>query len=264
VDVAIVFSADKKGAAERIRDGLAGEGYAVELAEGGGPAPAKAVIVLWSRSAMDSPAIQAAASEASKQSRLVEVSSDGIMPIRDRDDNRVVLLSGWRGEPFHPGWQRISAEVRRLCGAPRARPPAPARAPAPAAAAARASVPKRGALLAGLVVLVLALAGAGLWMLGREAPQPPPPAAVAEAPQPAPVTPLPPVATAEAPAVEVGQSVAPAAVATPEPARAEPRPKRSGPHYSPRQARTMRLFCQRAGRGTRECRVFRKRIAEGW
>lgn len=261
VDVAILFSADKKSAATRIRDGLAGEGYAVDLVEGGGPASAKALIVLWSRSAMGSEAVQAATSEARRQGKLIEVSSDGIMPIGESSEIRTILISGWRGEPFHPGWQRIASEVRRLCGAPGAK-------PAPARTAASAPAPRRGALLAGALVLVLALVGVSLWAIGSQSPEPRPVTTAAPQPPPAP-PPAPlgePVLAEAAPPPEAAPAAsepaaAPAANAAPRPAA---KPKRSGPRYSPRQARTMRLFCQRAGRGTRECRVFKKRVAEGW
>jgi len=281
VDVAIVFSADKKSAATRIRDGLASEGYSVDLVEGGGPASARALIVLWSRSAMESEAVQAAVSEARRQGRLIEASSDGIMPIGEGSESRTILISGWRGEPFHPGWQRISAEVRRLCGAPGAK-PAPAKSAASApATAARAPAPRRGALLAGALVLVLALVGAALWVIGSRSPEPSPvtasavpPRAPTPAPEPAPVgepvlaDAAPPPEAEPIPSEPVAAAVPAAApVPTAAPATAKrpaAKPKRSGPHYSPRQARTMRLFCQRAGRGTRECRIFRQRIAEGW
>ncbi|HEX8668712.1 MAG TPA: hypothetical protein VF727_10115 [Allosphingosinicella sp.] len=297
-DAVIIHCADKKAAAARLRDEAAAAGYDVrscEVDQGTPPAAAalldrvrgaSATIVLWSRAAMASDLIAAAVAEASRHGKLVEVSADGIMPVASADASRVALISGWRGEPYHPGWQRVAAELKRLCGGRRspaleAATAAPSARPAPAAQAAPpARQPKRSGrtpvLISALVGLLLAGLAAAAWM-GREPLQQkrPPPAAQTAPPPPAVARPGP-AAVPPAPAAEPQASDGPSPPAAVErrSAAATPRraaPARSGPEareqvssapvrYSRRNSRTMRLFCERSGRNTPQCRIFRRQM----
>ncbi|HEX8448481.1 MAG TPA: hypothetical protein VF652_02715, partial [Allosphingosinicella sp.] len=116
-DVAILHSADKEKAAARLAESVAAAGFTVDSVEIEDPSGladaldrcgADARILIWSRSLVshalhsgDLPGIR-------KLRGLIEVSADGITPPSGGDESRVVSISGWRGQPFHPGWQRIA------------------------------------------------------------------------------------------------------------------------------------------------------------
>ena len=202
-DVLIYHSRDKMVPAQRLTEAVRALGYAAHLVEAEGaermpiarPGDAGAVLVLWSKGAMASAALQAAAEEARRRCTLIEASADGIMPVAALDAPGAALISGWRGEPFHPGWQRIAGELRQICGAPSAAPPpAAAKAAAMSSPAASATPPAKAAggaaryaarspamVLAGLLVLLFAGMGAAAW-IGRETPQRPAVAAPVPAP----------------------------------------------------------------------------------
>lgn len=212
-DVAIIHDADKGTAAARLVDAVAAAGFAVGTVEVDDPAglaalvessEADARILIWSRPLV-SHALHSGDLTRIRQLRgLIEVSADGIAPPTRGDDARIVSISGWRGQPFHPGWQRIQLELKQYCGVRKPAPEAPAlpaaakdpasqgTAPAPPGGGAR---PKalRLALGGGAAVLLVAGAvGAANW-LGRDTPDPAPrqeileprgPAATAEAARP--------------------------------------------------------------------------------
>ena len=309
IDAVLLYSPDKAAAALRLEEAIRNSGYGINAraagqdgleGEGG---VAKAVIVIWSRASMALAPVQAAAEAARRSGRLIEVSVDGIMPVRV-DDSGIVLLSGWRGEPFHPGWQRIKAALDRLCGAPSPaaagaprKAPAPAAAPPPAAsgaadpappqAAARApvaSAPREPArqrsrwlvpALAGSALLAAAAGGATWWGSGSPAPQP-------EAVAPAAPVQAEPGATrppAQEPMPTTAPPMAEAAPDTPDSAgeAAEKKPSAAASkskaaeipaatvsgRYSPKNSKIMRQFCERSGRSTAQCRAFRRAQAAG-
>jgi hypothetical protein len=189
-DVSIIHSADKGSAAARLAEAVTAAGFAVGAVEIEDPArladvlegcAADARILIWSRPLV-SHALHTGELGRIRQLRgLIEVSADGIAPPSRGDDTRIVSISGWRGQPFHPGWQRISAELKRLCGprkpVPEASPPAaPAKDPRPERTAAAASGggarPQGRRLLLGggaAILLVAAAAGAATWF-GKGAP----------------------------------------------------------------------------------------------
>ncbi|HEX8126646.1 MAG TPA: hypothetical protein VF548_13795 [Allosphingosinicella sp.] len=192
-DVAILHSADKDKAAARLAESVSAAGFAVEsvevedpsgLADAVGRCGAEAKILIWSRSLVSHALHSGDLARIRKIAGLIEVSADGITPPSGGDESRVVSISGWRGQPFHPGWQRIALELKRLCGArkavPEAAPPPvparnpPARAAATAASAAAGRPKGRGLMIGGGAALLLAGAvGASIW-IGESAPQPPP------------------------------------------------------------------------------------------
>ncbi|HEX8309502.1 MAG TPA: hypothetical protein VF645_13915 [Allosphingosinicella sp.] len=204
-DVAIIHSADKEKAAARLVESVAAAGFAVVSVEIGDPTgladavdgcAADARILIWSRPLV-SHALHSGELARIRQIRgLIEVSADGITPPSGGDELRVVSISGWRGQPFHPGWQRIALELKRLCGsrkpAPEAAPPpAPAKEARPERVAPTASSggarPQGRRLMLGAgaaALLAAAAAGAAIWF-GESAPQSPPRQELRETPGPA-------------------------------------------------------------------------------
>lgn len=291
-DVRLLYPPDKYEPALRLAEALAAAGYSVEkqpLAKDEAfprlapeAAKAKALLLIWSRSLV-SAAMAGGLAEARRHPNLIEVSTDGIEPAGDGEASPVVLLCGWRGQPFHPGWQRILAHLERLCGArtlapkdPRAG-PAPSRAPASRRPLAGAAV-AAGVLMAGTLGAVAAFdwsapgstpAREARPAAAREAPPapaavaPPPPVASAElaaAPAPpAPIVPVPAVPARAAPSQERTVGAAAPRKAPKRLASAfEPEVKR----YSRKNSKTMRLFCQRSGRSTPQCRTFARSMRD--
>lgn len=281
-DVVILHARDKDVAAARLEESVAAAGYAVErLADG--PISAErvartaALIVLWSKGAMASAEIQAAANRARSAGTLIEATADGIMPVPALDQPGAALISGWRGEPFHPGWQRIAAELKQICGTRRAQAPAPALAAAavPAAATAGTHTRARRMLPLALAAILFAGLGAAAWFGTSSAPEQP----MVATPAPAPTAPEEPVqfasaeelqpapeeeAVAPPPAVPLQASPAPAPSARPVPRAA---PARTRPRPTP-PAANMRAYCAAAGRSADQCRNYRRedrraRRAEG-
>jgi len=116
---------------------------------------ARAVVVLWSKTSVDSRWVRAEATQGDRNGTLV--------PVMIEDCKRPVMfelvqtadLTRWKGKASDPAWQAFLADVRRVVSreAPAA---APATAPPPAAKAAR---PGR-ILVVGAVVAVVAIAAA--------------------------------------------------------------------------------------------------------
>jgi hypothetical protein len=176
VDVRLLHPSDKHEAAVRLAEALAVAGYEVELealadsgafpclaAEAG---KAKVLLLIWSRQLVTAALASEALVEARRHSNLVEVSVDGIEPVGGGEVSPVVLLCGWRGQPFHPGWQRILADVKRQSG-PR-EPPARSRRTGPPGGAGRTSpgadsrrAPARPAVRAMVAAGALAVATLG-------------------------------------------------------------------------------------------------------
>jgi hypothetical protein len=285
-DAILIYTADRRSAADRLRSAIAEAGYSVGSDAGSASEKlesASAVIVIWSKDALASDALLAAAGEARRQGKLIEVTMDGIKPAGTVDaELRVALLSGWRGQPFHPGWQKLQSELKRLCKAPRS---APARtgakpseaAPGAAAAGLQPRLPEARLLVAAAAALLLILGTGALWPTiqrswSDRAPPPsaedrPVPAAGAQRPgpdrpqagslgasQPAPIAaaPAPP---SDRPQREALQPDKAAGTERKQPAGQPGRSRRAA--SSPSE--TMRLFCERSGRGTRECRAYLRR-----
>jgi len=243
-DVVIIHAPDKGPAAARLAEAVAGAGYAVaavevadpeRLAEALNGADADARILIWSRPLVSHALLSGDLPRIRQLRNVIEVSADGITPPSGGDDSRVVLISGWRGQPFHPGWQRINAELKRLCGARKGpaeavRPtavPASVRAEQAASPAGSASAgrPARTRLIAGAgaaALLVAAALGGASW-LSRRAPPEPARQEVPPAPQPAPSP-----AARSVPAPLPQPSGAPAT-----PATASAEPESTAPSSSP-------------------------------
>jgi hypothetical protein len=316
-DVRLVHHPEKAAAAGRLAEALESAGFAVTreaAAEAGAvletatrSADAAVVVLVWSRALVSAALLGGGVAAIRKQPNLIEVSTDGIEPAGAGDPSPVVSLSGWRGNEYHPGWQRLLSEIGRRCqpGAARVAGPA-AVAPGSGTGAKPAARSGRrvGAGAAVAALLGLAAGAAVLMHSGREAAEPPsgkqaaaalraaperrpaaaavpPPAALEEqaaleaaAPEPAGMA-----AAAAAAGAGLAQGPAPAAeppaakrpAAAPSTARpaakardrkgsgakkAAARPRAPAKRYSPRYSKTMRLFCERSGRSTPQCRTY--------
>jgi hypothetical protein len=307
VDVRLLYPAEKTEAAARLAESIQAAGYVVERKALADPQvfpdlaaqgrEAGVLLLIWSRSLVSAATAGDGLGEARRRPNLIEVSVDGIEPAVGGEVSPVVLLSGWRGQPFHLGWQRILADIKRLCG-PRDGAGKRARQTRAAAAglagADRRSKPSRPAVRAAVAAgaLIAATLGAAA-VLDRGAPDASPPAAARSAlagtsslpgAVRAPREQASPVAVgtvAEAsPDVTFTPGGAPA-VAAPAESGPEPRPSADPPdrrpaaasrstgrkrlanasggevkRYSRKHSKTMRLFCQRSGRSTPQCRSF--------
>lgn len=305
-DILLIFSPDKKPAAQLIRDALNGAGYRAALREvtvaeartipdsAGGSA---ATLLVWSRALASAADADGWLPSLRRHGHVIEISTDSIAP-QSGDESRVILLSGWRGQPYHLGWKRVLGAIERLGAERGTAAPTPA---APAAAAApereapvRAAAGGKGRRLAWPAAAALALAGtvaAAAWIGTRpadsrdaapkaapviiseqETPEAAPPlqAAPEQSPQSgATVAPAPPVPVQPAQAVPAPRPASadakPAAKRAAAPPRASKTRAAAGPlpikRYSKKNSKTMRRFCARAGRSTRECRIFLRSTA---
>jgi hypothetical protein len=304
-DVAIIHAADKATAATRLAESIVAAGYdvsAVEieepdrLADAVDACAADARILIWSRPLVSHVLHSGELPRIRQLPNLIEVSADGITPPSRGDDSRVVLISGWRGQPFHPGWQRILIELKRLCGTrktlaetPRAVAPPANSLPHPAAQPAPGGAPRAPSrlILGGTIAVLLvgAAVGAASWLSGRapdnrprpeltparqpeptiEAPPrmlPAPGAASAVEKEPAAASPALPSKSTVPAKTEAERPQAERAVRSAPPEAAGGGKDRTAPKagsskkYSPRYSKVMRQFCERSGRSTPQCRTF--------
>lgn len=143
----------------------------------------KAVITLWSASAVASEWVRAESEVARGARKLIQASTDGSMPPLPFNLLQAAPLQGWAGEEDHPGWRQIRSSLAALCGPPSRAAPPPAFPPTPPAAKGRAVY---GWLAMG--VLIAMLAGLYLWMSREPSP---PSSPVALQPVAAPAKPAP-------------------------------------------------------------------------
>lgn len=295
-EVEIVFPKGREAAVRRLHDALAEAGYDVgsrdveegdPVSAGGG---ASAVLILWDRSTMAHSGLHAAATAARNRHRAIDVSVDGITPLDLDDDRGLVHLSGWRGDPHHPGWRKIMARLDELCSrraAPITRPAAAPRSESRPATAGRAEGDRaaqpgagKAVLAAAAGVLLLIVVVAALLMSERppaESPaaQPPPsdstsPSATSQAAPAAPAAqeappkgaPTSQPATVPAPprqpAAAIGEAAVPPAAQSPEASQAEPLAATGSPvAEQPRTAKAPRDRRRPAIRYTRYSRNMR-------
>ena len=79
---------------------------------------AKAGIVFWSGSAVESEWVLAEADEARNQKKLIQVSVDGTVPPMPFNMLQFTSLADWQGEDDHHGWQKIQNSLAELCERP--------------------------------------------------------------------------------------------------------------------------------------------------
>jgi TolB-like protein len=131
---------------------------------------AAAVVVLWSQAAAESSWVCAEADQALAMNKLVQATTDGVLPPMPFNQIQCAHLKGWRGANDHAEWRKALASVQALAGEARSK---GRQAPAMPAAAKSGRSPGLGWLLAGGAAgLVLAgVAAAFLWLRpGAQAP----------------------------------------------------------------------------------------------
>ena len=75
---------------------------------------AKAVVVLWSKSAAQSQWVRAEADFARSRGKLVQAQLDDGLPPMPFNQIQSASLKGWRGNVRHPGWEKLAASVAAL------------------------------------------------------------------------------------------------------------------------------------------------------
>jgi hypothetical protein len=286
-DVLVIFPPDRRSAAEQLAQASRDSGYEAALAEIGtsGTGIAElargvpAALLVWSRPLVSSAVAGTWLAGLRQLPNLIEVSTDGIEP-ETGEAGRVVLLSGWRGQPHHLGWQRIVEALKRI-HAPRpargqAERPLPTESRVPSgrqeAAAGSAGRGRRFALPALAAMAALVAVAALTW--NRSAAPAPEPSRRPHAAAPVAAVPLPGAAPTPAPAGPTPEARGlgePFSLTQSAPPRDEARPTRpSGSRaagaavpvkrYSRRYSKTMRLFCARSGRSTPQCRIYLRSV----
>jgi hypothetical protein len=303
-EILILSPPGKDSAVRRLEESIAALGYAVAVEQVGDQAPfpdvaaraaaARATLLIWSRPLVSLALVEDKLAALRQVPGLIEVSADGITP-PDGNEQRVALISGWRGQPFHPGWASIVGRLEQRMGTSRG-PAARAASARPGRPVATAAKPRRRAPVAGGAALALLVIGAGTaWVVETRpagapahraapfaaAPQQPPPASGSPAPQSQPEAPAQPTPTAGNPGAQGnGIAITSGADQPPQPVTGsvnpEGHPARPGglrapearessalkpsripaKRYSAKNSRVMRLFCRGAGRSTPQCRVF--------
>jgi hypothetical protein len=142
VDVFISYARENVDTVRRLAECIAADGYSVwwdadvppHLAYGDVIAEeianAKAVIVVWSRHASASHWVRSEADLGREQTKLIQTSVDGTFPPMPFNQIQFADISGWQGEPDHPGWMKVKTSLNALCG-PNSAPPRPIPAPPP-------------------------------------------------------------------------------------------------------------------------------------
>lgn len=89
-------------------------------------AEAKAVLVLWSKSAAESQWVRAEADFARNAGKLVQAQLDGTLPPMPFNQIQCADLKGWRGSVGHRGWSKLQGSVQALVSGEETPKPAPA------------------------------------------------------------------------------------------------------------------------------------------
>jgi adenylate cyclase len=90
-------------------------------------AEAKAVLVLWSKSAAASQWVRAEADFARNAGKLVQAQLDGTLPPMPFNQIQCADLKGWRGSAGHRGWTKLQGSVQALVSGEEPAKPVPAR-----------------------------------------------------------------------------------------------------------------------------------------
>ena len=75
---------------------------------------ARAAIVVWSGSAVESEWVRAEADVARNQKKLVQTAIDDVMPPMPFNQIQFAQLKDWNGEDDHPGWRKVRASLADL------------------------------------------------------------------------------------------------------------------------------------------------------
>ncbi|HZG32714.1 MAG TPA: TIR domain-containing protein, partial [Sphingopyxis sp.] len=185
VDVFISYSRDNKDRVATIAQAVEAAGYDVwwdaelpphrsygdVITEKIGMA--KAAIVVWSQSSVQSEWVRAEADVARNQKKLVQTAIDDVMPPLPFNQIQFAELADWQGEPDHRGWRKVLMSLEELCGRapPAAAPPVAAPAPPPRPAPAESgAAPQRSSPLPWILGAAAIAAAALVWWLLQPAP----------------------------------------------------------------------------------------------
>ncbi|HEY0044548.1 MAG TPA: hypothetical protein VGB62_08365 [Allosphingosinicella sp.] len=279
-EILLLHPPEKKPAALQLAEALAAQGYRATLEEAApneGPGivtkarTAPAALLIWSRTLASDAVLEGWLAPFRQLPQAIEVTTDSITP-NAGDESHIILLSGWRGQPYHQGWQRILNRLRETA-APKAAPGKPT-APREEAKPATGTRTAKLGLGAAAALTLAAAVGATAWVGTRtpsvEEVTKPVPAATAPVPTPTPQpsASLPPAEPAPIPEVEPTKNEAPsrspratASKPKPTPSALQTKGRTAAPkpvlkRYTKRGAKKMRRFCAKAGRNTPECRTF--------
>lgn len=183
-DIFISYSREDQAVARRFAQAFEREGFSVWWDQSLTPGEAfdqvteqalddaRAVVVLWSKTSVNSRWVRAEATQANAGSRLMPVMIEPCRRPIMFELTHTADLSGWDGSPQDPAWQSLLAGVRKVTG--RETPAStPSSAPVPSAAAAPGAVPRRAALgygIAGLGFLAAGFAAGSLRLGGGNTP----------------------------------------------------------------------------------------------
>ena len=86
---------------------------------------AKAVVVIWSKDAIEGTYVRAEAEVARPAGTLVQISVNGTVPPMPFNTIQFADMTGWTGDANAPGWRKVVASVSELVGSDRAAPVTP-------------------------------------------------------------------------------------------------------------------------------------------
>jgi len=76
---------------------------------------ARAAVVVWSKTAVQSEWVRAEADVARSQKKLIQVAAEDVIPPLPFNQIQCATLSGWRGEGDHQGWAKVKESLLALC-----------------------------------------------------------------------------------------------------------------------------------------------------
>ena len=128
VDVFVSYAREDQAFAQRIAHAAAREGYDVWWDDDLPPhlsygevitekiGNARAAIVVWSHRSAESEWVRAEADLARSQKKLIQTSIDDRQPPMPFNQIQFASIGDWKGEPDHPGWNKVKASLAALCG----------------------------------------------------------------------------------------------------------------------------------------------------
>jgi len=180
-DVFVSYVSEDRGIAEKISRGLEGAGLSVwwdRHIPGGVDFTkeidrqldtARVVIVLWSRTSVDSDWVRDEAQQAREQKKLIPIRLDNVQPPLGFRQLQSLDLDGWKGDPNASGFASLVDSARRLLGRPSTGAPAAITLPV-TPKYGRWGVPKTRWLAAAAIMVVIAVVVALRFGLGSTAP----------------------------------------------------------------------------------------------
>jgi hypothetical protein len=180
-DVFISYAKAEKPTAQQVAQALVAQGYSVwwddellchkaypdliqeQLDQAG------AVLVLWSATSIRSEWVRSEADAGRNMRKLVQASIDGRVPPMPFNQFQSASLDGWRGEPDHPGWRKVSRSLVDLFAGVAATPASGSGARPPVRQEKGGSWRVPLFLFFGTVVAALTIAGASGYLFERSA-----------------------------------------------------------------------------------------------